>query len=790
MRLSNNIENVETTGVSDQVNFSITASAKAFQILSDGLYSDKIRAIIRELACNAHDAHVAAGCPDRKFDVQFPTAMEPEFVIRDYGIGLSYDDVMHLYTTYFDSTKTQSNDFTGALGLGSKSPFSYTKSFTVISYHGGKKMTFTSFIGENGTPQCAHMFTEPSTEEVGLEVRFGVNDSDFYQFENRAQRVFRFFNNVPNITGIEFIQEEQTIIASGEGWRIIRNGRHHNGRVFVVQGNVGYPVNADSIKFADNETPIHKFLSLSNATVEIDFPIGELQFAASREELGYDDGTQKNLKDRTREIMAEIAAMVSDDIKDAKTLWEAHIKLHDITENYGQSLLDSLSDDFAPTWQGRPVHKEKLMVDLDEFSVSRGYTKWGGGKFDEDENTLDLMVSKFIEPSEGINWKKINDDRTYGRGAYTTHIFDRTGSKITIRPASRVTIIVDDVRKRGIYSRINNALQDAQWRKANNVQRQTLALFEFSNDNDQEALLNELGNPPVIKVSELPAKVVGNSRGDHNIFQCSFKGHNVRDRWTPETEIGLEDGGIYVELKAFIPYKANRDKWDNSLFRNIINDAVALGLLKDVSDVKGFRVAQVKEYELDKNPDWIEFGDFMRAEILKKLKWTRLGKKTVQSSSNRFGNREYKIDSLNAKNKNWDLLDKETDLWKFIEKIRDVNRDEIKLRVPKSFEKYNKANNNRYNVTWDIKLVEMARIMHINIHDEFVLEQDNLSKQYDEIATKYPMVCAIELDSYEHKRADLSNPKPVISQEPGNYRTDINDVMAWQLWDAVVNIKD
>lgn len=40
--------------------FRIRNSAKAFNILSSGLYANKIRAIIRELSCNAVDSHVAA----------------------------------------------------------------------------------------------------------------------------------------------------------------------------------------------------------------------------------------------------------------------------------------------------------------------------------------------------------------------------------------------------------------------------------------------------------------------------------------------------------------------------------------------------------------------------------------------------------------------------------------------------------------------------------------------------------------------------------------------------------
>ena len=42
--------------------FRIRNSAKAFNILSSGLYANKVKAVVRELSCNAVDSHAAAGC--------------------------------------------------------------------------------------------------------------------------------------------------------------------------------------------------------------------------------------------------------------------------------------------------------------------------------------------------------------------------------------------------------------------------------------------------------------------------------------------------------------------------------------------------------------------------------------------------------------------------------------------------------------------------------------------------------------------------------------------------------
>jgi HSP90 family molecular chaperone len=45
------------TNMEGSTAFSIEASAKMYNILSSGLYSNKIKAVIRELSCNALDAN-------------------------------------------------------------------------------------------------------------------------------------------------------------------------------------------------------------------------------------------------------------------------------------------------------------------------------------------------------------------------------------------------------------------------------------------------------------------------------------------------------------------------------------------------------------------------------------------------------------------------------------------------------------------------------------------------------------------------------------------------------------
>jgi len=92
---------IERSGITTENEFTIKASSQAFDILSSGLYSDKILAVVRELSCNARDSNVEAKNPE-PFEIHLPNGLEPYFSVTDNGLGLSQESAMHLYTTYFE----------------------------------------------------------------------------------------------------------------------------------------------------------------------------------------------------------------------------------------------------------------------------------------------------------------------------------------------------------------------------------------------------------------------------------------------------------------------------------------------------------------------------------------------------------------------------------------------------------------------------------------------------------------------------------------------------------------
>ena len=330
MKLHSAVQNEAiVSNVGEIGEFRIRNSAKAFNILSSGLYANKIRAIIRELSCNAVDSHTAAGKTDTPFDVHLPNSLEPFFSIRDYGTGLSHDQVTNIYTTYFESTKTDSNAFIGALGLGSKSPFSYTDNFTVTAVKDGRKGIYTAFINEQGVPSIALMMEEETTDPAGVEVRFAVEERyDFDKFRSEARYVYEYFKLRPVISGNADFKFKDPEYKEKD----IIPGVHYNGESrhsYAIMGNIKYPVEVPNAEKALGG--LHGLLSCG---LVMEFNIGELDFQASREGLSYIPETIQAIKSKLEALNAQLAVHIAIEADKITNLWERALYLNKRYQDY------------------------------------------------------------------------------------------------------------------------------------------------------------------------------------------------------------------------------------------------------------------------------------------------------------------------------------------------------------------------------------------------------------------------------------------------------------------------
>jgi hypothetical protein len=320
---------IEQIGDNQIHDFKIKASAKAFDILSKGIYTNNITPPIRELATNAYDSHIAAGNTDIPFEVHLPSILEPWFSVRDYGVGMNEEEISRIYTTYFESTKTLSNDYVGCLGLGSKSPFCYTDTFSVISIQNGVKLIYTCFL-QNGLPKCAKFGEEKTKEPNGMLIQFAVDEKDINTFIVESTKIYNRFIHKPKILNCSTFEYETVDHSyTGNEWCIRKDFDRYRDSSLAIMGNIAYPITNGNLKLSSygDDSDVY---SLINCGVEITFGIGQLEIAANRESLHFDDRTIKNIISKCKIVLNELKNLISKKFDECKDYWEARCLYYEI----------------------------------------------------------------------------------------------------------------------------------------------------------------------------------------------------------------------------------------------------------------------------------------------------------------------------------------------------------------------------------------------------------------------------------------------------------------------------
>lgn len=524
---------VERTGLGDDDTFGMVFNSKMAKILSDGLYSDKIRAIVRELSCNAVDSHVDAGNPEEPIEVHLPTIFEPYFHVRDFGTGLDHGEVMSVYTKYGASTKTTSDDFIGQLGLGSKAPFSYADAFDVTARKDGVERHYSMYKNEQGMPCVALLGTSTPTDRAlacmdilgpaapadveaeayvvknGVTVSMPVATADHRRFADKAAEVFMWFDSKPRITGVSHLQiPEISVMYSGDGWRIRPRVGWSDSRgqqSMAVMGRVAYPIDPGAIPNITN-TQKH----MMSMPLVMDFPIGSLEVAASREALGYDGRTQRNIIEKLDKAIAELGAHLEERISTAETEWEARKRWSDIFGNYA-----SLAYELEKVFGSKGLRwKNKLIMS--------GYVSL---------KTLDLWDEKL--PALPLWYASSSRRRLRQQRNHTT---------VTINCSEKTAFVFDDLDK-GTQSRISYMMEkpDAP---------STVYVIGHSDTKTREEIVSLLGDPDYILASSLPRKPSQARTTPVHMLEYKENGDDGKNGWKPAV-VDLESGGIYVMMDRY-----------------------------------------------------------------------------------------------------------------------------------------------------------------------------------------------------------------------------------------------
>lgn len=228
-------------GTQESVSMGVSNDAALMHIFSATLYTYPKLATVREIICNAWDAHIAASITDRPIEVN---VREGRVSVRDFGFGIAHAKIGEIYGTYGNSTKRDDSTVTGGFGLGSKAPFAYTDNFEVISHHVGQKTIYRvskSSMEKGGKPTINKIVDMP-TQETGMQVSFSlIKEDDELDFMTLVREVIQFGEIPVKLNGV-LVTLELPMSQSKSGYLINDLRSTIKGRVKLRYGNVVYPI--------------------------------------------------------------------------------------------------------------------------------------------------------------------------------------------------------------------------------------------------------------------------------------------------------------------------------------------------------------------------------------------------------------------------------------------------------------------------------------------------------------------------------------------------------------------
>lgn len=295
-----------------------------FSLLSN-IYSKPIRSATREITSNCFDAHIEAGTPYEPVLIRLyaddTSQLHVEFI--DNGLGISPDKMDDVFMSYGESTKRDSDDFIGAFGLGSKSPFAYSPYFYVITKTNGLEHTYLMNQTVLGPEYDCLMTKSVEDGSTGTIIRIPIKSQDLPAWKQAMIEELKYFKNVyfVNLDGLKndhVIKKFKTFQIREDLFKANVHASLH-----LVLGDVTYPIRFDELGV--------KNINFNGA---LTFKIGELDVTPNREEVKYTPKSKTAIINKLNEFQSEILNIINNPVNfEFDDLYEYHGAQHNLDKN-------------------------------------------------------------------------------------------------------------------------------------------------------------------------------------------------------------------------------------------------------------------------------------------------------------------------------------------------------------------------------------------------------------------------------------------------------------------------
>jgi|2_EtaG_2_1085320.scaffolds.fasta_scaffold01046_12 hypothetical protein len=605
-------QTVIETGNSETVkkigNYSIDDASKPiiFDILRNRMYASAIRAIMQEVSCNARDANREAGRADLPIEIKLPNRLDNTFYIRDFGIGITPERMENVFLKYGGSTKREDNHQTGGFGLGAKTPFAYSDTFSIVTITdkadetGNEddrgtliKRQYIALIDESKTGEINLMDEgKPSADEKqGTTIVLNCKPGDETSFRTWLVNTCKYWPIKPIVRGVDqFEWKEYKTLFDGKGWYILereKSGWNYDNEfckpVALVDG-IPYEIKTEYVFGGDdmdgNMTDLFSF------PIRLVFEIGEIELNTSREDIQYTQATVNRIEMRLQGVMDELQTLMKKKIAKCKNLWDANIQWHKLS-GMQNSILSECE------WKGITVKRKNV-------NVCRTYNGITMKRFERQTGSPKMRTAH--------GWDYMNEDSML--------VVDDTGCK---QPSKlRITTLLKDNPKVNMIYAItvtdwdngadkkdkNYMSAEKNWKQM----KKDLHLSKMGMVKLSEVEKAKTPKQPKIKGASVPVTIKKYTNHGHSYGYGSM--------WsdTNQGDIKLSDKGrVYVVLynrTAYYPTKFDlKDKSGKEWWNNNIGTAKGqLGV-----DVYGVPMRYVKKL----GNGWIPLEDKLSTEIAK-----------------------------------------------------------------------------------------------------------------------------------------------------------------------------
>lgn len=304
------------------------------------LYKYPIRTLVQEYLCNARDAYREIK-QTKPIDIYLPTPSKPILEIRDYGKGMSPEDITNIFSSMTTSTKRGSNELTGGFGIGSKSYFIYGQDFYLRTIHKGIAYSYLVTIQEKEEGEIT-LLTKPSktSEPDGTSVQLPVKHNDEKEFSNSVLRACYFWKDKYKIHGLINEEEKESLVEKvySDKIKIYKKSEFLSSyfKKTVVFLNDGIPYEVEN-----SLSEISKYYPEMNAThMVFDLNVGEISVNVDRENLDYSEENVNKIK----KYLVELNSLMQGDVLSIFNNFRERINEIDFYSNTGiKNVLDRIN---------------------------------------------------------------------------------------------------------------------------------------------------------------------------------------------------------------------------------------------------------------------------------------------------------------------------------------------------------------------------------------------------------------------------------------------------------------